>query len=167
MRRRFIKLLAAMSATAALALSGAATAHNYHMGLADIGFNPATGNTEIVHTYTAHDVEALLTNLYQRQFDLGTEEDQQVFRRYLDKRFTITVAGKRLPLQWVGIKADADVLIVFQQVAGAAVPSGAVLFNGVLSDFIPTQVNTVNFGAAGARAVTLTFTAKQNEQRLP
>ena len=153
---------------AAALLSGAAGAHNYHMGMADIGYNAATGNTEIVHTYTAHDIEALLTNLYGRQFDLGTEEDQQALRRYLDKRFVLTANGKRLPLQWVGVKADADTITVFQQIDRTALPAGTTLKNGVLTDFLPTQINTVNVGGSAGRAtVTLTFTVRQDEQRLP
>ncbi|TWI64411.1 hypothetical protein IP91_03181 [Pseudoduganella lurida] len=153
---------------AVLLCCGTASAHNYHMGMADIGYNAATGNTEIVHTYTAHDLETLLTNLYGRQFDMGMEEDQEVLRRYLEKRFTITADGKPLPLQWVGVKADADVLTIFQQVERTALPAGALLFDGVLSDFIATQVNTVNVGARNGRpAVTLVFTAKQEKQRLP
>jgi hypothetical protein len=153
---------------AALLCGGAATAHNYHMGLADIGYNAATGNTEIVHTYTVHDVEALLANLYGRQFDLGNEDDQEALRRYLDKRFVLTVAGRALPLQWVGVKASADTITVFQQLSGSALPAGARLRNGVLTDFLPTQVNTVNVGASsGAAAATLVFTSINAEQPLP
>lgn len=153
---------------AAVLASGAAAAHNYHMGLADIGYNADTGNTEIVHTYTAHDVETLLANLYGRQFDLGLEEDQEALRRYLDKRFVLTANGRRLPLRWVGLKASADTVTVYQQIDGAALPAGTVLQNGVLTDFLPGQINTVNVGgSAGRAAVTLTFTAAQGEQRLP
>ncbi|WBS01976.1 hypothetical protein OU994_27585 [Pseudoduganella sp. SL102] len=156
------------AALAAALASGAAAAHNYHMGLADIGYNADTGNTEIVHTYTAHDVETLLANLYGRQFDLGLEEDQEALRRYLDKRFVLTANGSRLPVQWVGIKASADTITVYQMVAGAALPAGTVLKNGVLADFLPGQINTVNVGgSAGRAAATLTFTAAQDEQRLP
>ncbi|HEX8602891.1 MAG TPA: DUF6702 family protein [Pseudoduganella sp.] len=156
------------AALAAALVSGAAAAHNYHMGMASIGYNAATGNTEIVHTYTAHDVEALLANLYGRQFDLGMEEDQEALRRYLDKRFVLVVGGKPLPMQWVGVKASADTITVFQQIDKTAVPPGTVLKYGVLTDFLPAQVNTVNVGGSSGRAAaTLTFTAAQGEQRLP
>ncbi len=160
--------LARLAACAALVLgTGAAQAHNYHMGMADIGFNAATGRTEIVHTYTAHDIEALLANLYGRQFDLGLEEDQDVLRRYVERQFAITAAGKPLALQWVGIKASADTVTIFQQF-DAALPSGAMLRDAVLTDFMPRQINTVNIGAnAGRAATTLTFTATQREQQLP
>ncbi len=160
--------LARLAACAALVFcSGAAQAHNYHMGMADIGFNAATGRTEIVHTYTAHDIEALLANLYGRQFDLGLEEDQDVLRRYIERQFAITAAGKPLVLQWVGIKASADTITVFQQF-DAALPPGAMLRDAVLTDFMPRQINTVNIGAnAGRAATTLTFTATRREQQLP
>ncbi|MTV54581.1 hypothetical protein GM672_17775 [Massilia buxea] len=160
--------LASLAACAVLVLgTGAAQAHNYHMGMADIGFNAATGRTEIVHTYTAHDIEALLANLYGRQFDLGLEEDQHVLRRYIEKQFAILAAGKPLALEWVGIKASADTVTVFQQF-DAALPPGAMLRDAVLTDFMPRQVNTVNIGAnAGRAATTLTFTATRREQQLP
>jgi len=148
--------------------AGTVHAHNYHMGMADIGYNTATGNTEVIHTYTAHDVEALLANLYGRQFDLGLDEDQDVLRQYIEGHFAISAAGKRLPLQWVGIKADADTITVFQQIENIALPPGAVVNDGVLTDFIPTQINTVNVGAnAGRAAATLTFTAARQQQALP
>lgn len=154
---------------AALLFGGAAQAHNYHMGITDISYNANTGGTEVVHTYTAHDVEALLGNLYQRQFDLGQPEDQAVFRRYLEKQFTITAGGKRLPLQWVGLQADAANVTVYQELPNMALPAGAVLHHAVLADFIPSQLNTVNLGAtpSGPAAQSLTFSAATPERTLP
>ncbi|MBB3117974.1 DUF6702 family protein [Pseudoduganella violacea] len=163
------RLLRATVAAALLCLGAAGHAHNYHMGIADISLNARTGSTEVVHTYTAHDVEALLTNLYQRQFDLGREEDQQAFRRYLDQQFHLSVNGRRLPLQWVGMQLRSDTVTVFQEIEKTALPAGAVLHNAVLSDFLPTQTNTVNIGAAsdGRAALTLIFNSQKNEQTLP
>jgi hypothetical protein len=62
---------------------GPLLAHNFHAGITDISYNERTGSLELVHTYMTHDVEALLTNLYQRQFDLSDPEDQAVFREYV------------------------------------------------------------------------------------
>ena len=50
--------LKAVLAAALLACSAAVQAHNFHVGLTEISFNARTGSTEVVHTYTAHDVEA-------------------------------------------------------------------------------------------------------------
>lgn len=151
------------------AAHGPAAAHNYHMGITDISYNANTGSTEIVHTYTAHDVEALLANLYQRQFDLGQPEDQAVLRRYIEKQFSITAGGQRLALQWVGVQANAASVTVYQELPKAALPPGAVLRHMVLSDFIPGQLNTVNIAAApsGLAAQSLTFSAATPERPLP
>jgi hypothetical protein len=157
----------AVLAAALLWCSAAAQAHNFHVGLTEISFNPRTGSTEVVHTYTAHDVEALLLNLYQRHVDLGLEEDQAVFRRYLEKQFRITVNGKPLPLQWVGLQANVDSIVVFQEIEKTELPPGAVLLDGVLTDFLPQQVNNVNVSAPGRPAASIVFNRDRREQPLP
>ncbi len=154
-------------AAALLWCSAAAQAHNFHVGLTEISFNPNSGSTEVVHTYTAHDVEALLMNLYQRHFDLGLEEDQAVFRRYLEKQFRITSNGKALPLQWVGLQANTGSIVVFQEIEKTVLPPGALLTDGVLTDFLPQQVNNVNVSAPGRPAASLVFTRERREQPLP
>ena len=144
--RALRSLTAAMLALACTA----AGAHNFHMGIADISYNDRTGNTEIVHTYTSHDVSTLLTNLYGRSFDLGQADSEQPLRRYVEKQFYLTAADKqRLPLQWVGFKADADSVVIFQEIAGARVKAGTRIHNALLIDFLPYQKNTVNLQTDG------------------
>ena len=157
----------AVLGAALLWCSAAAQAHNFHVGLTEISFNPRTGSTELVHTYTAHDVEALLMNLYQRNVDLGLEEDQAVFRRYLEKQFRITLDGKPLPLQWVGVQVNADSITVFQEIEKTALPPSAVLLDGVLADFLPQQVNNVNISRPGRPVESLVFNRDHREQALP
>jgi hypothetical protein len=138
----------------AAVLAGAcalAPAHNFHAGITDISYNERTGSTEVVHTYMAHDVEALLTNLYQRQFDLSDPDDQAVFRKYVEKQFWLADKNKRrLPLNWVGMTADAQNVTVFQEVLQT--PSAKVEFihDEVMIDFLPDQLNTVNLTVAGS-----------------
>ena len=122
--KRFI-----VQCTVAAALAGACAlapapllAHNFHAGITDISYNERSGSTEVVHTYMAHDVEALLTNLYQRQFDLSDPEDQAVFRKVVEKQFWLADKDKRrLPLNWVGMTADAQSVTVVNAAARAIV----------------------------------------------
>jgi hypothetical protein len=167
-RRGVLKLALCAALLSGRAAPLPAFAHNYHMGITDISYNANTGSTEIVHTYTAHDVEALLANLYQRQFDLGQPEDQAVLRRYIEQQFTISAGGKRLPLQWVGVQADAANITIYQELPQTALPPGAVLRHVVLSDFIPGQLNTVNIAAApsGLAAQSLTFSSSRPAQAI-
>jgi hypothetical protein len=155
-------------AATVLALAGTAShAHNFHMGIADISYNERTGSTEIVHTYTAHDLATLLTNLYGRQFDLGRADSEAPLRRYVEKQFTIADKdGKRLPLQWVGVKVDADSVVIFQELPGTKLAKGSRIHNALLVDFLPSQKNTVNLQTDGTTK-TLLFDQGSIDQIAP
>ena len=147
-----------------LCVSTAASAHRFHFGMTDISYNERTGSTEIVHTYTAHDIEALLLNLYQRQFDLSDPEDQDVLRKYVERQFWIAAQdATRLPARWVGMTVDANSVVIYQEIEDTPLSRAATIRQGVLIDFLPEQVNTVNLGAGGA-VRSLTFTRQALEQ---
>jgi hypothetical protein len=137
--------------TTVLALAGtAAHAHNFHMGIADISYNERTGSTEIVHTYTAHDLGTLLTNLYGRQFDLGQPDSEAPLRRYVEKQFYLEGPDKqRLRINWVGVKADADTVVILQEIEHVRLAQGTRIHNALLIDFLPSQKNTVNLQTDG------------------
>lgn len=143
--------------------SMAAGAHNYHMGIADVSYNAASGSTEVVHTYTGHDVEALLTQLYQRQFDLGQAGSEAALRRYVEKQFYILAPnGKPLRLNWVGMKVNADNVVIFQEIEHARLAPGTRIHNRLLTDFLPSQRNTLNV-QDGAKIQTLFFDSRNVE----
>ncbi|MFL6673947.1 MAG: DUF6702 family protein [Massilia sp.] len=153
-----------MLAAALLSITATASAHRFHAGITDISFNERTGSTEIVHTYMAHDVEALLANLYQRQFDLTQPEDQDVLRKYVEKQFWLQGADKaRLPARWVGMTIDAQSVVIYQEVAKTPVSRAAAIHDEVMTDFLPDQVNTVNLDDGG-KVRTFTFESKTTEQ---
>lgn len=148
--------------------SEAAHGHRFHAGITDISMNARTGNTEIVHTYMSHDVEALLENLYQRQFDLSDSDDIAVFRNYLEKQFQLKNAqGENLKVQWVGLKIDPDNVTVFQEIVKTNLPEIAVIKQATLTDFLADQVNTININHSNAtRPQTLQFSRQQSEHTL-
>ena len=147
-----------------LCVSTAASAHRFHFGMTDISYNERTGSTEIVHTYTAHDIEALLLNLYGRQFDLSDSEDQDVLRKYVERQFWIAAQDTtRLPARWIGMTVDANSVVIYQEIEGTPLTRVATIRQGVLIDFLPEQVNTVNLDAGGA-VRSLTFSRQALEQ---
>ncbi len=159
-------VLAALTVLA-LALSGPAQAHRFHAGITDIGFNTKTGSIEIVHTLMTHDVENLLTNLYQRQFDLSQPDDEAVLRKYIEQQFQVLDADRtRLPLRWVGVSVNVERLLIYQEIENTPLARAALLRHAVLSDFLPDQANTVNL-QRDAAITTLTFDRSTVEQRLP
>ncbi|MFC5461408.1 DUF6702 family protein [Massilia niabensis] len=152
-------------AAALLLVSSAVSAHRFHAGIADISFNVRTGSTEIVHTYMAHDIEALLANLYGRQFDLTDPEDQEVLRKYVQPRFRLQGQDKAaLKTRWVGVTIDPTNVTIYQEVEQTPVWKVGAVHNKVLVDFLPDQVNTVNLNDGNA-VRTLTF--DRNNAELP
>jgi hypothetical protein len=161
MSRRLI-LKAAGAAVLACACA-AAPAHRFHAGITDISYNEHTGNTEVVHTFMAHDVEALLANIYQRQFDLSDPDDQAALRKYLDQQFWLADKdGRRLPLNWVGVTVDTDSVTIFQEAVKTPMDKVETIHDAVLSDFLPDQVNTVNLSAGGSLR-TFGFSSSRTE----
>ena len=161
MLRRSILQLKVVLAAALLCASASAGAHRFHAGITEVAFNPRTKSTEIVHTYMAHDIEALLVNLYGRQFDLGDPEDQAVLRKYIEGRFFLKGQDNaRLPVRWVGMTADSQSVVIYQELDNAPISKTVAIHQSVLVDFLPDQVNTVNLNDAGAiRSLTFTQTA--------
>lgn len=159
-----MKLFRVLIAAALLCLGSAAAAHRFHAGIADISFNARTGSTEIVHTYMAHDIEALLANLYGRQFDLTDPEDQDVLRKYVEPRFQLRgMDNAPLKLRWVGVTIDPTNVTIYQEIEQTPLWKASALRNAILVDFLPDQVNTVNLNEGNA-VRTLTFDRTTTEQ---
>lgn len=156
-------LRTAALACACMGVGTSASAHSFHAGITDISYNARTGSTEVVHTYMTHDVEALLANLYGRAFDLSDADDQAALRGYVEKHFWLNDKdGKRLPLRWVGLQADTDSVVVYQEAVQTPSAKVAAIHDGVLSDFVPDQVNTVNLTVDG-KLRTFGFTSGRPE----
>lgn len=151
-------------AAALAACSLAAQAHQFHFGITDVSFNQKTGSTEIVHTYMTDDIEALLTNLYQRRFDLATPDDEAVLRKYIEKQFWMQAADKRrLPIRWLGLTVGAESIVIYQEIENTPLSATALIHDDVLTDFIAEQSNTVTVHDNGM-IDTLIFDRKKIDQ---
>ena len=141
-------------------------AHRFHFGIAAIAFNPQTGSVEVVHTYMAHDIEALLATLSKGQVDLTRPEDEALLRKYVEERFYLLADdGARLPLKWIGMKASVNSVELYQELENTPLAKVARVHDAVLSDFLPRQSNTVNVSAKG-EIVSLQFDATTVERRI-
>ncbi len=158
--------LKCMLAALLLACGAGAFAHQFHIGFTDLSFNAKTGSLEVVHTFHTDDVDALLANLYQRQFDLSQPEDEAVLRKYIDKQFWIAGAGgRRLPLHWVGVTVGPETVVVYQEIENTTLAQASVVHHDILSDFLADQVNTLNINENGA-VRSLSFKRQAIEQPL-
>ena len=159
--------LCALLASALLAASAPGWAHLYHLGSTEISANVRTGSVEVVHTLMTHDVEALLSNLYQRPLDLSQPDDEAALRKYVEKQFYLLGKDRaRLPLRWVGIEAGPDQVVIYREAEHTQMAAVARVHDAILSDFIADQTNTVNLKLAGG-VNTLSFDSRRTEQSIP
>ena len=162
LRRSLTALLAAALACACMAVQ----AHRFHFGITDVSFNASTGSTEIVHTYMTDDIDALLSNLYQRRFDLTEPADEAVLRQYIEQQFWMQAAdGKRLPIRWVGLRAGAESVVIFQEIENTPLPTTATIHHQVLIDFIAEQSNTLTVHNKD-KIETFSFDRKKTDQQV-
>lgn len=161
-----MKLLKFVLAALLLCCSAGALAHQFHIGFTELSFNPKTGSLEVVHTYHTDDIDALLVNLYQRQFDLTQPEDEAVLRKYIDKQFWIVgTDGKRLPLHWVGLTVGPETVVVYQEIENTPMARAGLIHHDILSDFLADQTNTLNITGDGP-VRTLSFSRQALERPL-
>jgi hypothetical protein len=133
----------------ALLASGEASAHRFHASLTDISFNERTGNLEIVTSLMAHDIEALLAMTGSPNVDLSQPDGEALTRRYIEERFQLLGKdGQPLPLHWVGMRVNADSLVIYRELVKADMQALGRIRNRILVDMLPNQENTVNFKGA-------------------
>ena len=146
--------------------SGASHAHRFHAGIAEIAHNPQNGSLEVVHTYMAHDIEALIARLAKRRVELTSLDDEALLRNYIDERFyLLDGAGNRLPLKWIGISARVDSIVLYQELENTPMSTVAAVHNAVLTDVLAGQANTVNVRADGVSR-SLAFDVRTVQRRI-
>lgn len=151
---------------ALISFCASAQAHRFHAGITDISMNARSGNTEIIHTFMTHDVEALLENLYQRPFDLSDPDDITVFRQYVEKQFQISDhQGQAISITWVGVKVNPEHVMIFQELLQTVLPEQAHIKQAILTDFLADQVNTINIKRQHG-IQSLQFHRQQREHKL-
>lgn len=57
--------------------------------------------------------------------------------------------------------------MVFQEIEKQELPAQVSIRLAVLSDFLPEQINTLNFSRSDKQLKSYTFTKKNNEQFVP
>ncbi len=135
-------------------------AHQMEVAMTTVSFKPASGSIEIIHRFYTHDTEQVLSGLAGKQVDLLDDTGiQQQFGRYVGERFGLSdQAANKLALALVGVEFEGDFIWVYQETTIPAQLETLTVFNTVLMDSLPKQVNTVNI-ECGDNLSTLVFSS--------
>ena len=134
-----------------------AAAHSFFFGITDVTVNPGSGHIEIIHQFTAHDIENAVARQQKIQFSPEHQNYEQFIQQQFEDNFSIQMKELALPLSWVGLEVVRGKVFVYQQGPVKNFLSGLVVKNALLVDTYPEQVNTVNYQDNDIKG-SLTFT---------
>ncbi|MBA6363589.1 hypothetical protein H4J56_06575 [Colwellia sp. BRX8-4] len=130
-----------------VALSSAA--HRYFFGLTDLSVNPRTHNIEVIHQFTAHDIDNAIAEQQQIHFSAEHSEYEKFIQNYVEAHFQLIDVqdNKKQPikLNWIGLEVAKGNVYIYQEANFENFLSGLVVKNDLLIDTYPKQVNTVNY----------------------
>ena len=148
---RTMRTLVPAGALASLLFASTASAHTFFEGLVSVDVNPRSKHVEIVHSYTTHDLTALLMEQTQLAINLEHPEHEALLRDYIEQHFVLLAHGKKLELAWVGIRLTPQTIEIYQELS-APPPLGSIeVQNDVLRSALQQQVNRVNFSQGECR----------------
>lgn len=126
-------------------VAASAAAHTFFFGMTEINLNSQSKHIEIIHQFTAHDIENTIAELKQEHFSPEHPEYDQYVQAYFEKHFIIERNNKALQLNWLGFEIRRGQLFVYQESTHKNYLANLVVKNTILVDTYPKQINTVNY----------------------
>ena len=134
-----------------------ASAHKYFFGLTELSVNSNNQTIEIIHQFTAHDIENAIAEQKQEHFSPEHPKYDLYIKNYFDNHFQLDVNQKKIELSWVGLELIKGKVIIYQEAPFKNKLAGLVVKNDLLVDTYTKQVNTVNYQDSVLKG-SLTFT---------
>ena len=128
-----------------LIFSQFAYSHTFFESIVNIETNPKSGKLEIVHSYTLHDLTAVLMAQTQLAINLEHPEHEAVLRHYIEQHFKLRQGDDVVERQWVGIQITPQLVEIYQESTEKHDLTKLELQQTVLQDSLAKQINRVNF----------------------
>jgi hypothetical protein len=150
-----------------VALSSAA--HRYFFGLTDLSVNPKTHNIELIHQFTAHDIDNAIAEQQQIHFSPEHPKYEKLIQNYVEAHFQLIDAQENkkhvIKLNWIGLEIAKGNIYIYQEANFENYLSGLVVKNDLLVDTYLKQVNTVNY-TDGTNTGSLTFSGSEKTSEI-
>lgn len=137
-------------------LATSAAAHSYFFGISELTLNSKNKHLEIIHQFTAHDIENSIAEIKQIHFSPEHPKYEQYIQDYFEKNFTLAQHQIPIKLNWLGIEIKRGQLFAYQESNSENYLAHLVVKNNILVDTYAKQINTVNYqGLTFASQLTL------------
>lgn len=126
-------------------VAASAAAHTYFFGMTDINLNEQSKHIEIIHQFTAHDIENAIAETKQEHFSPEHPKYDQYIKAYFEEHFVVKRKNKAIKLNWLGFEMKRGQLFVYQESMQRNFLANLMVNNTILTNTYPKQINTVNY----------------------
>lgn len=126
-------------------LAAPAAGHSYFFGVSELNLNETSKHIEIIHQFTAHDIENTIAELKQIHFSPEHPKYDQYIQAYFEKHFTLERNNNDVKLNWIGFEIKRGQIFAYQESHGKNFLDNLMVKNTILVDTYAKQINTVNY----------------------
>jgi len=141
-------------------LAASAAAHSYFFGVTELNLNNKSKHIEVIHQFTAHDIENTIAEQKQIHFSAAHPDYDEYIQNYIEENFVLAQGNSVVEMQWVGFEVKRGHLFAYQESVSQNFLANLVVKNTILVDTYAKQVNTVNYQYTGLTGIvqgSLTF----------
>lgn len=141
-----------------LAVSSAA--HTYYFGVTELNLNNTNKHIEVIHQFTAHDIENAIAERQQVHFSPEHPQYDKFIQDYIEEHFVLERNDKVIKMNWIGFEVKRGKLFAYQESVSKNYLANLVVKNVILVDTYVEQVNTVNYQSVSSTNIiqgSLTF----------
>ncbi len=132
-------------------------AHKFYLSVTQVRYSEKDDALQITTRLFIDDMNSVLTERYDIDARLGTNEETDVDVEYLEKyvrtKFTVSINGEQMDYTFLGKKYDTDVVICYLEVPKIDFPkvSNITIVNEILTDLFEEQQNVLHFNINGKK----------------
>lgn len=120
-------------------------AHTYFFGVSEINVNKNTQHIEVIHQFTAHDIDNAIAEIQQVNFSTEHPKYDAWIQAYIEKHFTLINKNQEITMHWVGFEIIRGQLYAYQESLNKHNLANLTVKNTILIDTFNKQINTVNY----------------------
>ncbi|HJY21511.1 MAG TPA: DUF6702 family protein [Hanamia sp.] len=129
--------------------------HPFYVSVTEIEENTKENLLEVSCRIFTDDFEKTLRMHYTNHIDLLNPTDKvqmnKLINDYVSKHLSIAIDGKLHPLQFVGYEKNEEAVECYFQINNISVKKNISVFNNLLFEYKPEQINIVHVTVKGKR----------------
>lgn len=139
----------------ALVFFSFSTKHPFYLSVTEMKYNPKEKTVETAVKLFTNDLEDALKKISNQKVDLINGKDKDALNKllteYVQKRLTLKLNDKIQTFNFVGFEKEEEATWVYVEYKNCPVPEKVTVDNTLLYDYIPTQINILNFELNGKK----------------